>query len=121
MKENNERPIEQLTCKCPRGHKVRGKPSLIGKNVRCPCCGEKFVFGYFIRERVSDTAVVRLLGDAPKLPPAPEKLHAETRTCERCGIAVSKKASVCEHCNCYIGNLPDYYGKLSGIGTTTSN
>ncbi|MEM6469971.1 MAG: hypothetical protein AAF802_10490 [Planctomycetota bacterium] len=118
---NNKIPSEQLTCKCQCGQKVRGKPSLIGKTVRCPRCHEKFVFGYFIREKVTDTAVVRLLGDAPEVPPIPEKLTVETRKCERCGVEISPKVSVCDKCQCYVGSLPDFFGKLSGIQKTTRN
>lgn len=60
MNEQNER----MLCRCPQGHKLRAGVALIGKMVRCPKCGETFVFGYAIRETVSDATVLRILGDA---------------------------------------------------------
>ncbi len=102
---------ESVTCKCPRGHKLRGNAGLIGKTVRCPRCSEKFVFGYQVRQHVTDTAVVRILGDAPAPPPTPQDDPA-TRPCTRCGVAMSATATVCDHCNCYVGHLPDYFGQL---------
>ncbi|MEO1619034.1 MAG: hypothetical protein AAFV88_24495 [Planctomycetota bacterium] len=120
MSQENQ-PTEQITCKCPRGHKLKGKPNLIGKSVRCPRCREKFVFGYQIREQVTDTAVVRLLGDAPAIPPAPKKTGADLRSCTRCGVAISKKTSVCEHCRCYVGHMPDFFDKLSNLSESSHN
>jgi hypothetical protein len=88
---------------------LRGKAELIGKTIRCPRCSETFVFGYQIREEVTDTAVVRMLGDAPPPPPSPgASRQPATRPCARCGVAISVKVSVCEHCQCFVGHLPDY-------------
>ncbi|MCO8124296.1 hypothetical protein NHH03_21325 [Stieleria sp. TO1_6] len=117
---NNLKNEEQMTCKCPRGHKLRGPVGLIGKSVRCPRCSEKFVFGYYVREDVTDTAVVRILGDAPAPPPMPNSEHS-TRPCGRCGLGISMKSSVCEHCNCYVGHLPDYFAKLGGHDSLSAN
>lgn len=116
----NDQNSEQITCKCPRGHKLRGATQLIGKSVRCPRCSEKFVFGYHVRETVSDTAVVRMLGDAPAAPPMPETVPT-MRPCSRCGIAISASSSVCEHCNCYVGVQPDFMAKLGGKNQANSN
>ncbi|MDM4016714.1 hypothetical protein [Roseiconus lacunae] len=118
----NETNSERVTCKCPGGHKVRGGSELIGKIVRCPRCKEKFVFGYQVRETVTDTAVVRLLGDGPTVPQAPSATEPALRPCTRCGIAISKNASVCKHCNCYVGHLPDYLTRLgSAAGDSSHN
>lgn len=108
----NKPESERITCKCPRGHKLRGATDLIGKTVRCPRCSEKFVFGYYVRENVTDTAVVRILGDGPVAVPTPEK-DPTTRLCTRCGVATSAKISVCQHCNCYVGIMPDFMSSLS--------
>ena len=56
---------ERMLCQCPRGHKLRGSVDLIGEMVRCPRCRQEFVFGYAIRESISDTAVVQILGERP--------------------------------------------------------
>lgn len=60
MNEQNER----MLCACPKGHKLRAGVALIGRMVRCPKCRETFVFGYAIRETVSDATVLGILGDA---------------------------------------------------------
>lgn len=109
---NTTDSTDKVVCKCPRGHKLKGSAELIGQSVRCPRCQEKFVFGYQIRQDVTDTAVVRLLGDAPAPPPEP-KAAPDTRPCTRCGVGISPKASVCQHCKCYVGRLPDYLDRLS--------
>jgi len=116
----NEIKRETVTCKCPRGHKLRGNAGLIGKTVCCPRCSEKFIFGYQVRQYVSDTAVVRILGDAPTAPPLPRD-EPETRPCTRCGVAISAVATVCEHCNCYVGHLPDYMGKMGDRRPASQN
>jgi hypothetical protein len=108
----NDESDKRITCNCPRGHKLRGAPEMIGQTVRCPRCSEKFVFGYQIRQQVTDTAVVRILGDAPAPPPAQIQSPA-TRPCTRCGVATSAASSVCEHCNCYVGLLPDFLANLN--------
>ena len=111
---------ETMSCKCPRGHKLRGGIDLIGKTVRCPRCSEKFVFGYYVRENVSDTAVVRILGDGPAAMPEPQK-DPTTRICSRCGVATSAKLSVCQHCNCYVGMMPHFLTHLSDHNQANSN
>ncbi len=111
---------EQMTCRCPRGHKLRGKAEMVGKTVRCPRCSEKFVFGYFVRDSVTDTAVVRLLGDAPAPPPEPVK-DPSVRMCVRCGVSTSAHLSVCQHCNCYVGVMPDFLSSITPNGKANTN
>ncbi|MCA9136103.1 MAG: hypothetical protein KDB00_05075 [Planctomycetales bacterium] len=60
MNEQNER----MLCQCPQGHRLRASVDLIGKTVRCPKCCDTFVFGYAIRETVTDETVLKILGDA---------------------------------------------------------
>lgn len=110
----------KMTCKCNRGHKVRGSVSLVGETVRCPRCSDQFIFGYEERESVSDTAVMRILGDGPAPAPAP-KPQAITRPCSRCGVEISPSTSVCEHCNCYVGLLPDFFEKLGNAAGPSAN
>ena len=116
MEEN----AEKMTCQCPKGHKLRGSVDLIGKSIRCPRCNEKFVFGYTVRQNVTDTAVMRILGDAPPAPPTPKAETAETRPCTKCGVEISNNASVCKHCHTYVGKLPDFFAKLNGTRSKPS-
>ena len=113
---------ESMTCECPNGHRLRGSVKLIGKSIRCPRCNEKFVFGYYIRQTVSDTAVMRILGDPPSPPPAPEPSDENaTRPCDKCGVEVSSNATVCKHCNTYLGKLPDFFAKLRSSSKPSFN
>lgn len=116
----NEYSQDKMTCKCSLGHKLRGSVDLIGKTVRCPRCNDKFVFGYEVRESVSDTAVMRILGEGPAPLPTP-KAEMQTRPCKRCGVGISSKTSVCGHCNCYNGLLPDFFAKLGGRSRPSTN
>ena len=104
-------PEQKITCACPRGHKLRGGPEMIGRQVRCPRCRDVFSFGYAIRESVSDTAVLRLLGDAPAPPPEP-KSAVRARPCNKCGHAISPEATVCQHCKFYVGQLDTFFQQL---------
>ncbi|TWT98450.1 hypothetical protein [Stieleria varia] len=98
---------EKLTCDCPNGHKLRGPAQLIGKQIACPKCKSKFIFGETYKQQVSDTAVVRILGTPPPSHTAPSETEL-MRPCTRCGVSVSASASVCSHCDCYIGAVPDF-------------
>ena len=103
VRQNNDR----LTCECPSGHRLRGPVSLIGQQIKCPKCRCEFIFGETYKNHVSDTAVVRILGEAPE-PPRIPALDAESRPCSRCGVAVAVTATVCDHCKCYVGAMPDF-------------
>jgi hypothetical protein len=117
---NKKSKRDKMTCQCPSGHKLRGSVDLIGKTVRCPRCNEKFVFGYQVREKVTDTAVVRLLGDGPTPPPIPGQQKA-MRPCSRCGTQIPNSVSVCEHCKCYVGALPDFFQQIQDSNEASHN
>ncbi len=107
----------KITDSCPSGHRVRGDIGLAGKNVRCPKCRKEFVFAPLKpvateSATVSDTSVMRILGETPELPPVPEKKAAATRSCPRCGISISANTSVCNHCNTYVGLMPRFMKQL---------
>lgn len=101
---------ERMTCECPQGHRLRGPVSLIGKQIHCPKCQSEFIFGETYRLHVSDTTVMRILGEGPKPVEPPEEL--ETRPCQRCGVAIPAAATVCDCCECYMGSLPDFMKSL---------
>ena len=114
---------ERILCKCPHGHRLRGGVDLIGKSVRCPRCNEKFVFGYQIHESISDTAVMRILGDAPAStdPESHVEPQSGLKTCYSCGGPVSEAASVCKSCRNSIGVLPDFFSQLRGGSDSSVN
>ena len=112
MKEDHTK----TTLECPNGHRVRGKINLLGSRVRCPKCRIAFIFGPVQEKRspdhaVSDTSVMRILGDASKVGIPVVSARGKDvnsskafRTCTRCGATTSVKLAICSHCNCYLGS-----------------
>lgn len=88
-------PTSKITHLCPSGHRLSGGAELVGKTVKCPRCGAAFVFAPSAEapptspsapvnddRRVTDTRVMRILGDHPSPPvssePAPP-VNAEAK------------------------------------------
>lgn len=99
---------KKLSCECPNGHKLRGPVSLIGRQIECPKCNARLIFGETYNNSVSDTAVVRILDSTASVQPSSNDQENESRPCHRCGSLVSSTASVCDHCDCYVGVMPDF-------------
>ena len=107
----------KITVSCPAGHRLRGDIKMAGSTVRCPKCSVEFVFAPVksetpVNQAVTDTGVMRILGESPVLPPPPVKKLTIDRACPRCGISMSIDASVCKHCNCYVGVMPSFMQDL---------
>lgn len=107
---------------CPSGHKLRGDSSLVGKTVKCPRCEVEFVFALTFKpspvvdaKEVTDTGVMRILGDMETVPPAPKRRANQDRPCTRCGTSVPETSAVCGHCNCYVGVLPSFLNEMSSV------
>ncbi|NND98709.1 MAG: hypothetical protein HKN47_15420 [Pirellulaceae bacterium] len=105
---DNSKP-QKLECTCPSGHKLRGDVELIGELVECPACDVRFVFGIQANDgmNVSDTAVMRILGDVPASKSKPTETPV-TQPCRTCGSTIDESASVCHHCNSYVAILPGF-------------
>lgn len=94
---------------------------MMDKRVRCPKCQSEFVFapGKDKAESpaVTDTGVMRILGETASLPPIPQR-HSEQpesptlKQCARCGTSISVNAAVCSHCNCYVGVMPQFMEQM---------
>jgi hypothetical protein len=137
----------KITVVCPQGHRLRGGTKLVGKTIRCPKCRSEFVFAPTKptpppNRAVTDTAVMRILGDGPGSPAVESKVDesnhrlisdtgvirilddqasappppstVEMRPCPRCKIPTPEAAAVCEHCNCYLGVMPTFLKQLHG-------
>ncbi len=112
---------KKISCTCPNGHKVRGDVSFAGEKVRCPRCQQTFVFGEKQTEKapVTESAVMRILVD-PQMsedPVAsmfdnPRQEAPKTCPCSRCGVAIDETATVCKHCNSYVGAMPGFMQTL---------
>lgn len=138
----------KITVTCPDGHRLRGGTLLVGKTVRCPKCHTEFVFaGNHQRagekRSVTDTGVLRILGEMPKPPaslsidermhrkqsvtdtgvmrilgdmpetPRPASVAVPHRPCSRCGVPIPETLAVCNHCHCYVGVLPTFMRQLT--------
>lgn len=118
----------KITVCCPSGHRLRGDSSFVGKTVKCPRCQVEFVFAptpasnshsalrpaVVENRQVTDTGVMRILGDLAPASLQQDEEAVETRPCQRCGTAVPENLAVCSYCNCYVGVMPAYMQRLSG-------
>jgi hypothetical protein len=112
---NNTMSFTKITCKA--GHRINAPARLAGKTLPCPKCG----VGVTIpkpehNDKLSDTAVLRILGDAPvaiteHVQPADE---SGTRKCPRCEVRMGWYLTVCPLCQCYAGPVADYWHKMLG-------
>ena len=75
---NKLQPENTITVSCPSGHRLRGGFEMFGKNVKCPRCQAAFVFAPAKandsdHRAVTDTGVMRILGDMPQVTAPPAK------------------------------------------------
>ena len=100
---------ETLTVSCPQGHQLLAKPKSIGMTLPCPVCLSMVAIEPDRRDELSDTGVMRILGDFT--PPVEPVLACELpplRNCPICSLEVPDTSPVCQHCHCYVGPSPDY-------------
>ena len=108
---------ETITLTCPNGHRLRGAATLVGKTVKCPRCRAVFAITAPAPFTVTDTGVMRILGEVPSAPePALNFGEVETEPCPRCGVAIDSGATVCKHCECYIGVMPRFMTNMLSRG-----
>jgi hypothetical protein len=126
MKHERDEPMlepvnaSKISTLCPSGHKLRGNSGLIGRTVKCPRCSCEFVFELTLNrtsktggKQVSDTGVMRILGDMSALPPSPTRIDSSERPCSRCNALIPEDAPVCSHCKCYVGALPSFLKQMN--------
>ncbi|QDT12148.1 CBS domain-containing protein [Planctomycetes bacterium K23_9] len=111
-------PIEYITSECPNGHRVRGDIGWLNREVCCPHCKTEFTFkrpdgtaveviapdGSKLKKRsnVSDTSVMKILGDFAD---AATKDDGTTRHCRECGATYPSYVVNCYNCNVPLGKL----------------
>ncbi|RMF40252.1 MAG: hypothetical protein D6753_12105 [Planctomycetota bacterium] len=97
--------------RCPQGHKIRARRELAGQQGKCPRCGVKLTVpelprpsGLEIkRDALTESALMRVLGDVPAPPPPPPPKTEPKRYCPRCRHVVSTATTVCGNCKLYVG------------------
>ncbi len=108
--------MESVVVRCPNGHKLSGTLDMVGRNVRCPRCAAKFELKLPPKRTLTETAVMRILGEADQLPAPPEAPQKTRRPCPRCSKPISINANVCEHCKCYAGKMPQFLVQMISEG-----
>lgn len=117
---------------CPTGHRLKAGHQLFGKAIVCPRCRETALVPFPAQASVnsqttspsnlatsarpsallpkpsshlSDTGVMRILGDCDPLPAPPSNHDREdARKCPRCNLLVNALSSVCHNCQCFVGS-----------------
>jgi uncharacterized paraquat-inducible protein A len=112
---------------CSNGHHLRAAGALVGKTLPCPRCGVAVTIPWEDsfdvpedppqRDPLSDTGVMRILGEAdlqapPIETPANDPVARSQRPCPRCEYLVSDQSTVCPQCSCYMGALPQFLRAL---------
>lgn len=100
--------MESVDILCPNGHRLMGSTAMVGRNVRCTKCQAKFPFVIPMKKSLTETGVLRILGDVAPVPMPPEIALRTRRPCPRCFRSISVNANVCEHCVCYVGDMPEF-------------
>lgn len=109
--------MERMKVACQNGHRHTALRSVYGTTRPCLKCGAnveiprgKMETG---RTALTDCDILRILGKQTPLPPPPVAPHPpKTGPCPRCSARISKSANVCQHCQCYVGVMPDFLKRL---------
>jgi hypothetical protein len=94
--------------RCPNGHRLIAEDRHAGRVATCRHCGTKVEVPSPVADIVSDTSVLRILGDYE-----PSKTVvvrdvvavAEERSCPRCRASFAMNMRICPDCNLYLPPL----------------
>jgi len=110
--------VDTFIIACENGHRIRASAELSGQTHPCPKCRKPVMVPIRrpqpVNHPLTDTKVIRILSEMPPSPAAPRETaeQPEQRACPRCSRWIDINLSVCAHCDCYAGALPDFMGKL---------
>jgi hypothetical protein len=112
-----------IRCVCQNGHVLKVKDSFAGSSGLCPTCRGKVEVPGLQKKRISEDAILGLLGrQSPSERAAAESsgvllaasesgihhLPFPKKACSRCNREVTVGAHICPHCHTYIANLTDF-------------
>lgn len=105
--------MERIEIACENGHRLNAGHQSQGKTLPCPKCGVAVKVPQHAFEStpdpLSDTGVMRILGASTSFSAEPMvTAAAPLRACPRCEAGIPLSSSVCEHCQCYLGSMPDF-------------
>ena len=101
--------MEKIHLRCSSGHQIPIPSDRVSvatvEEVWCPSCNRQ-VSASREKNSLSDTGVMRILGDW--LPSSSGQPNVETeqltaRKCPRCECGFRESLTVCPHCQCYVG------------------
>lgn len=97
-----------LYFECQNGHRLKAEVSQAGRTSHCPRCQAPIVVPKRAPHPVTDSGIVRLLGEmeaespsAPRQAPLPVN-QAPDRSCPRCDSPLSPSARSCDACGLYV-------------------
>lgn len=103
-----------ITFRCENNHKIRANENQAGQKGVCPKCKCRVLVPSKEPKlpqprQMTESGVMRILGDAPAAPPmpsmpSPELAKREFRKCPRCKKRLSPAVTLCQHCHLYVGN-----------------
>lgn len=126
---------EKIKVTCQNGHALAAPRRAIGKTLPCPVCRAKVTVldpssrtndqdiggmsnastvmrALAVQQEkqsaLTDTGVMRILGDSPRLPDPPVRNSPKLRECPKCGHQVSLTRTVCNRCHCFIGSSSEH-------------
>jgi hypothetical protein len=114
-----------IRCICPKGHVLKVKESLAGTSGLCPVCKSRVKVPALRDEKVSEDAVMAILGPCETVAESPATWNDDTeieaksleasmrsgifgrgtivRNCSRCNQEIAADTHICPHCHTYIG------------------
>ncbi len=115
--------MNRIEVVCENGHRLKAARHLRGTSRCCPQCKVEVQIplqsASASHDPLSDTGVMRILGEQDALPPPPIAAQSaaqspQYRNCPRCDRSIPVDVSVCQHCQCYTGVMPNFLKKMWG-------
>jgi hypothetical protein len=112
-----------IRCVCQNGHVLHVKESLAGSTGLCPTCRSRVDVPKRQEVRMSEDAIMDLLGPQPPhsradfensgvmLATSDSGVYSQAgpkKRCNRCEREVSAGTHICPYCHTYIANLSDF-------------
>lgn len=87
---------------CPSGHRLKAQLRFEGTPVTCPACNRHTIVPRQHSENaISDSSVVRLLGDYEPVQDLKPAKKESTKSCPRCNTALLPTDRICSKCQMY--------------------
>jgi hypothetical protein len=117
-----------IRCVCPTGHVLKVMDSLAGTSGLCPICKKQVKVPQLRSEKVSEEAILGILGSQPAAPHIASATRADQdsktnatshpaerhergtpkKSCYKCNLEISAGTHICPHCHTYIAKLDDF-------------